>query len=809
MPVLQYRSLPLLPASPIGRQTEIEAARRVLLSADARLLTLTGPPGVGKTTLAITVAQSLLDEMPHGAWFVDLASISDPADVAWAIADRLDIRPGRGRAVGRLTAVLRDQAILLVLDNFEQVLDAAPLVAELLSACSRLRILATSRVPLLLRWERELPVPPLALPVSSGALHADALDAPAAALFVERAHAADPYLTVDESTPRLIAEICRRLDGLPLAIELAAGRVRTDSLQAIHRQLLAEDVSVGDGGPLDLLAGGARDLPVRQQTLRQAIDWSYALLPPSEQVLLRRLAIFVGGCSLDAARTVCAANQATIASLIENSLLRRELPDDGEPRVRLLEPIRQFALEQLSQAERDDVRRRHAAFFVALAETAEAGLQGSEQAVWLRRLERDHENLRSALRGAASDGDAETAVRLGGALWRFWWVRGYLDEGMRSLDEALAHADRATPSARAKAFHAAAKLARERGDYDRAADLCRQSLTLFRGLDDLAGVALALNTLANVTGDLGDYDSALQLYEESLAARRACGDRSGTALALHNLAALACARGELARAEVLDEESMALFQDAGDAWGVAIALSNQARTALARGDGERAGVLARESLARRRTLGDHRGTILCLELLADVAALAGHDERAARLLGASEELRARRSFIRPPDEAATRSSGRAVDERFATPALRAAWEAGRALDLNGAIDEALSGPAHAETEQAETELTESPPPADLASDDRRDVAPVPDRATSPRTETKLPLLPRREREVAVLISRGLTNREIARELVIAEGTAANYVRRVMERLGVPNRAGVAAWAVEHGLTVADEPSGTR
>jgi non-specific serine/threonine protein kinase len=779
--------------SPIGRQREIEVARRLLLSAEARLLTLTGPPGVGKTTLAITVAQSVLDQFPRGTCFVDLASISDPDDVAPAIADRLDIRPGRGKVVVRLAAALSAGASLLVLDNFEQVLDAASLVADLLSACPRLHILVTSRVPLALRWERELPVPPLALPDPARAGSTDALTAPATALFVERARAADPYLEVEGTAPALVVDICRRLDGLPLAIELAAARVRTDSLQTIHRRLNAEDNAADDWGPLDQLAGGARDLPVRQQTLRQAIGWSYALLQPAEQTALRNLAVFVGGCTPAAARAVGEASPDDLASLIEKSLLRREVSDDGGPRVRLLEPIRQFALEQLTQDERDDRRRRHADYFVALAEDAETGLQGADQPAWLHRLERDHDNLRAALRWAAAQGDAETAVRLGGALWRFWLVRGYVEVGMRSLDEALAHAERATPLARAKAFHATSKLAREQGEYERARTLCRTSLVLFSELGDRAGVALALNTLANVAGDLGDYDAARRLYQESLATRREIGDSTGAALALHNLSAIASALGELTEAEAFDEESLALFQAANDAWGEAIALSNQARTANLRGDFDRAERLARESLRRRRTLGDRRGAILCLELLADVAARGGYAERAARLLGASDGLRDLTHFVRPPDEEAARDAGPIADERLAAPELRAAWEEGRALDLDAAIEEALGTAArHPRPVTRPQSAASSGPYAASMAD--------PDEPPPPTS------LPRREREVAVLVARGLTNREIARELVITEGTAANYIRRLIQRLGVSNRARVASWAVEHGLTRTDEPT---
>jgi predicted ATPase/DNA-binding CsgD family transcriptional regulator len=789
---LHHRSLPLLPTAPIGRQIEIAAAQRILSSADARLLTVTGPPGVGKTTLAMTVARAVLARFEHGVEFVDLAPISEPTDVAPAIADRLNIRPGRGRVAARLATALSGQSLLLVLDNFEQVADAAPLLADLLSACPRLRILVTSRVPLFLRWEHELPIAPLGLPDLDQSRAADMLEAPAVALFVERALAADPNLAVDEPTLRIVAEICRRLDGLPLAIELAAARTRTHTLRTILRQLRADDPSGLDGGPLDLLAGGPRDLPARQQTLRQAIDWSYTLLQPGERAVLRRLAAFVGGCTLDAVRAVCDASSGALASLIEKSLLRREASTEDESRVRLLVPIRKFALEQLQPVEHEEQRRRHAAYFVTLAELAEAGLQGADQPAWLRRLERDHDNLRAALRWAAERGDAETAVRLGGALWRFWWVRGYLDEGMRSLDEALTHADRATPLARAKAFHAAGKLARERGDYDRAAELCRASLAIFRELGDQAGAALALNTLANVAGDRGDYDAASGMYEESLGLRQALGDRSGVALALHNLAAIACACDDLERAEALDDESLALFRAAGDDWGVAIALSNRARTACRRGDLDRADALAHGSLRLRRTLGDRRGAILCLELVADLAELRGQADRAARLRGASEGLRALSHFVRPPDEQAARGSGPASDARLVTPELRDAWEAGRALDLNTAIDEALRPYEDGELAPGGAVSTML---GDSDAGERSDAA----------SRSEAASLPPRERETAILLTQGFTNRQIAQALVITEGTAANYVRRVLERLGLQNRVQVAAWAIEHGLTRPNEP----
>jgi non-specific serine/threonine protein kinase len=780
----------------IGRERELLAAQQAVLAPGTRLLTLTGPPGVGKTSLAVTLARSVIDRFPHGAILVDLSSVTDPDRVAPASADALELR-GTGRPAGRLATFLREQAQLLVLDNFEQVVAAAPLVASLLASCQYLRIVVTSREPLAVRWEHELPILPLELPDVSRGSGAGLLDAPAAALFVERARAVSPSFSPTNGAARLVGEICHRLDGLPLAIELAAVRVRVLPLASILQQLRAAgDTRAGHAASLDLLAGGARDLPERQQTLRQAIAWSYALLGLDEQALLRRLAVFAGGCTLEAAEQVCGVTHMTLTSLIEKNLLRREPSDEGEPRVRLLEPVRHFAFERL--AADDDlltIRQRHAALFLRLAEQSDDGPTYAAQQEQLRRLDRDHDNLRAALRFSLDAEDGETALRLAGALWQFWWLRGYLDEGAAWLECALRFAEGAAPLTRARALHAAGKLARERGEYAYGTEVTEASLRTFREHGDLAGTALALNTLANITGDCGRYDEALALYQESLTLRRQIGDRAGEALALNNMASIARASGDLARAEALAREAHGLFRGLGDDWGVAIGLLALAHIACQQGRPAEAEAMARTSLELRRALGARQGIMRCLDILAEVAVAQEHLEHAVRLYGAVDSMRQALGFARAPDESVRYGCEldliRAAlgEARFSN-----AWAAGQALDADDAVREGLGEP-HGEPGEAAAD----PPPEAERPPIRPGSPPSPVSPLVPDGPSAVDVLTRRERDIAILLARGLSNRQIARSLVVTEGTAANYVRRVLQRLGLQNRAQVAVWAVEHGL----------
>ncbi|CAA9576383.1 MAG: Transcriptional regulator, AfsR family, partial [uncultured Thermomicrobiales bacterium] len=453
-------NLPMQPTPFLGREREVAEVTGLLRRGEARLLTLAGPGGVGKTHLALAAAAELLDAFPDGAWFVDLAPLADPALVPTAVATALGLREAGGRPPADAAANhLRDKAALLVLDNWEHLLGAAPFVADLLAACPRLAVLATSRAPLRLRGEREHPVGPLAL--ADPAADAAALaGSEAVALFVERARAVKPGFALDETNAVAVAGIVRRLDGLPLAIELAAARVRVLAPPALLARL---------DRALPLLTSGPRDAPARQRTLRDAIAWSHGLLSPDERDLFRRLAVFVGGFTLEATEAVADLGGELDAlggleGLAEDSLLRPAEGPGGEPRFTMLATVREFAREQLeASGEAAVAHGRHAAFFTVLAESAAPELTGPDQGAWLARLEAEHDNLRAALVWAEGH-EPESCLRLAGALWRFWYARGHLAEGLRRLEAAVARADGRPADACARALLGAGVLADLQGD---------------------------------------------------------------------------------------------------------------------------------------------------------------------------------------------------------------------------------------------------------------------------------------------------------------------------------------------------------
>jgi predicted ATPase/class 3 adenylate cyclase len=432
-------NLPAQPTPLIGREREAAEARERLRRPEVRLLTLAGPGGTGKTRLALQVAVDVLEDFADGVFFVPLAPISDPTLVASTVAQTLGVQETGSRPLlERLKEFLQDKAVLLVLDNFEQVIAAVPVVTALHAACPRLKSLVTSREVLRLQGEHEFPVPPLAVPDLRHLPASERLSQyAAAALFIQQASAVKPDFMVTNDNAPAVAEICVRLEGLPLAIELAAARSKLLSPQALLARL---------GSRLELLRGGARDLPARHQTLRGAIAWSYDLLSPDEQALFRRMAVFVGGCTLEAAEAVCRAAGPPeldvlegMTSLVDKSLLRQEEEANREPRFQMLETIREYGLECLTTSgELESARRAHATDYLALAEEAEPELTGPQQGVWLHRLETEHDNLRAALQWSQARQDAETGLRLGGALWRFWLVRGYLREGRERLGRLLA-----------------------------------------------------------------------------------------------------------------------------------------------------------------------------------------------------------------------------------------------------------------------------------------------------------------------------------------------------------------------------------
>jgi predicted ATPase/class 3 adenylate cyclase len=714
-------NLPVQPTALLGREREIDRVA-ALLRSDARLVTLTGPGGTGKTRLALQVAADLLDDYADGAFFVNLAPVSDPGLVTPAIAQTLGVGEAQGRPlVEALTGFLRTRALLLVLDNFEQVIDAAPVVGELLMAAPRLKVLVTSRAALHLRGERELAVPPLDLPPPGSPGDAAALLQYAAlALFVERATAVRADFAVTNANAPAVAEICHRLDGLPLAIELAAARTKILSPQAMLGRLDQR---------LPLLAGGARDLPARQRTLRDTIDWSYGLLDPAEQTLFRRLAVFVGGCTLAAAETVCANLSPNpsprrggepdqrrlnvsppfpareggpgglglldgITSLVDKSLLRRVDGPGGEPRFVMLETIREFGLAQVQMhAEMDPLRRRHAAFFLALAEEIGTELFLSGQAALVDRLEAEHDNLRATLEWGLTTGDetgSDTALRLAGALAWFWWLRGYFNEGRRWLARALAAApDRS--AARAKALHGAGFLAHHQRDAATARTLLEESLTIARELGDQWTVAWVLHLLGRVAYFDNDPATARSLGEHSLAIAEAVGDRWLIAWALHLLGLAAHIAANYPAARAYYEQSLAIRRELGHLEGIGVLLTLMGMVAYREGDLEATRVLYRDALAVYQELGGGWLLSIALPQFASLAAAQQQPERAARLAGAYAAMtqRSHTSTI-PMIEALLQEGLETARRMLGEAAFTAAWEAGRALSPEEAIAEALS-----------------------------------------------------------------------------------------------------------------------
>jgi predicted ATPase/DNA-binding XRE family transcriptional regulator len=649
LPVATNLVPPLTPL--IGREQIVSEARSYLMRPDVRLLTLSGPPGIGKTRVGLQVAADLLGRFSDGVFLVALAPVSSPELVVSAIAQTLGVREaGGGSLLGRLKEHLRDRQMLLVLDNFEQVIAAAPLVSELMSAAQLLRVLVTSRQVLRLSAEHEFPVPPLEVPDTRRLPPVDHLaEIEAVRLFIERARTVKSGFALGSDNAPAVAEICYRLDGLPLAIELAAARVKLFSPQAMLGQLKSM---------LKLLTSGARDLPARQQTLRGAIDWSYNLLDEEEQALFRRMSVFVAGSTLEAAEAVIGPIGIDIldgvASLVDKSLLQQQEQADGETRFGMLGTLREYAAELLAErGEAEGLRGQHARYYMRLAEQVEPRLRGSEQKAWLDDLETEHDNLRAALLwtfGEARDGSAqvETGLRLAGALWRFWFAHGHLSEGRGWLEGGLAQSEVVAAPVRAKALYGSGRLAVMQGDYASARARYEQALEIYRELGDRQGIANSLNDLGNVHGLQGDYATRRSLQEQSLALFREVDDRSGIAGALFQLANVASVEGDHVAAASLFNESLEMLRELGDKRGIAMSLASLGNEGEALGDHDAAWSYYQEGLQIFRELGDRWSIANSLVNLGNVACNRG-DYPAARALleeslGLFRELGAKRGI---------------------------------------------------------------------------------------------------------------------------------------------------------------------
>jgi non-specific serine/threonine protein kinase len=772
----------------VGRERELADLQKLL--GVSPLVTLVGTGGTGKTRLALHLARSVEDRFRHGVAFVPLAPIVEPGQLLPTVAQTLGLPEiGRRDPLVVLSEYLRDRELLLVLDNFEHLLPADRALVDLIEECSRLAIVVTSRFPLRLSPEQEYEVRPLSVP-QPGCQPANDAESVAALLrfdsvrlFVERARAVKADFDVTPCDVDALAKICSHLDGLPLAVELAAARVRLYPLK-----MMADRLSVAPWerrtSPLQLLDGGPRDVPERHRTLRSTIDWSYALLTDSEQVLFRRLAIFFGGASLEAIQA-CAGSSSSVdrrwaaapdevladaEALIAKNLLVRKSGLDGNLRLDMLEMIREFGLERLAEAgELDATRRWHAEYFATIAHRAEPHLRGREQQLWLDRLEADHDNLRAALGwGLTADYGSGLALRLAGALAPFWLDRGYASEGRRWLERALAVAN-GSSSARLKALYGAAWLAHVQRDGQAARGYMDAAERLAIELDDRWALAWIRHLAGRVAYFEGDAASATRLAQQSLALSRELGDDWLIAWALHLLGLAAHIAGDYANARGSYDAALEIRRQLGYAEGIGICLNLLAIVAYRQHDLARAQALAHESLVTLRDLGARWTVHNPLVTIAAVAAATGRSVVAVRLSAAIDVFSQLVDVTPIPlaedmlDDALTAARLNLGGRTYA-----ASWESGRLLSLDDAVSEALAESA-------------DPEPHDDGS-----------------TSSPAGLSPR-EREVLQLIAAGNSSKAIARTLAVSVTTIERHITHVYEKLGVHGRAEATSYALRHGL----------
>ncbi|HMD39611.1 MAG TPA: protein kinase [Candidatus Acidoferrum sp.] len=665
-------NLPTPGSALVGRDKELASAKGLLLRQEVRLLTVTGPAGIGKSRLAVEVAREMIEHFPSGAYFIPLAAVNDPNSIVNIIAQTLGVRETAAQPqIETLKDYLQNSLgdpMLLLIDNFEHVLTAAPMLAELMAVAPNLKLLVTSRAALHVSHEHEFPVPPLALPDAKCLPPLEVLSQYSAiSLFIRRAEAVKPDFKLNEDNAVAVAEICSRLDGLPLAIELAAARTKHLSPSAMRTRLASR---------LQLLTGGARDLPARQQTLRQAIDWSYDLLNTPEQKLFRRLSVFVGGCSLEAAESACDTKQDLgldildgMSSMVDKSLVRQIEQEDGEPRFVMLETIREYALGKMAESgEEAQTRRAHAAYCLVLAEEGAAEDASANQKEWMGRLELEHDNVRAALEWLTETANAEWGLRMGVALFRFWEMREYLAEGREWLGKLLKLEGASAPSdARLRALFAAGILAAEQGDYVVSDALFNENLEMARSRADNRSIAISLNAMAINARDRGEFATSEVLFEASLVFWRELHDGLAVARGLSNLASIAKLQQEYARARSLYQESLSIFRELGDTTGVGWALNQQGDVAREQGDSEAARLLYEQSLATFRELNDRWGIAGSLADLGNLAREQGDYRGADSLyresIGVFQALEHKRGIARLLESFACSAAARPEPER--------------------------------------------------------------------------------------------------------------------------------------------------
>jgi predicted ATPase/DNA-binding SARP family transcriptional activator/DNA-binding CsgD family transcriptional regulator len=767
-------NLPLERTSFVGRERKTLEVKRLL--AMTRLLTLTGAGGCGKTRLALKVTRDLVGAYPDGVWLVDLAPLSEAELVPQAAAQALGVREQPNRPLlETLEDTLRTKKMLPVLDNCEHLLEAVVgLVDSLLDSCPGLRILATSRETLNAAGEVTWVVPSLTVPYSrQEACTPQELEGyESVSLFVDRAHQRNPSFELTLRNGQAVAQVCRRLEGIPLAIELAAGRMGVLSAEQLASRL--ED-------SVKLLTGG-RTADPRHRTLRATLEWSHELLSGPERTLFRRLSVFAGGWTLEAAEEVCSGEGIEqddvldiLSKLVDKSLVVAEASPgvEGELRYRMLEPIRQYGQERLEESrEADDTRDRHAASFLALAEKAGPELRGPRQVPWLKRLDTERDNVRGAMTWLVGQGESQTVARIGWALWLFWWMHGHFSEGRRWMEEALAKGSAMSASFRAKALFVAGTMADGQADRRSAEPVLEESLMHFRELGDKLGSALALSGAGLVAVGQGRHERGVALFHEAVDLFLEIGERWGASVTFSFLAVGWFGRGDAIRPKRLAERGLELTREIGSPEAICVACHAGTMAAQAEGEHERARGLLQEGLVLAAEAGNETNVAYCLEGLAAAAASEGRLERAAGLWGAAEALLEKievAAYIYAPHRSVYQGQVRDARARLDEAAWQAAWTEGRVMTPERVIEYALS-------EEGEREpltlvaVPEQPPPADEPTE----------RLTA------------REQEVALLVERGLTNRQIAQELSISEHTVANHVRKTLKKLGLRSRTQISS-----------------